>query len=92
MLAGPYPGEVDDGDDPHLAVADPAGAGRGDDGVDQAFGVGVVDDDLDPNLGDEVDAVLGAAVHLLVAPLPAVALRLAHGHPVDAERGGTVSR
>ena len=36
----------------------------------------VVDHDLDADLGDEVDLVLGAAVDLGVALLSAVALRL----------------
>ena len=44
-----------------------------DDRLDDAVDVGVVDDDLEPHLRHEVDAVLGAPVHLGVAPLAAEA-------------------
>ena len=48
--------------------------------------VGVVDDDLDPDLGHQGDVVLRAAVDLGVALLPAVAADLRHGHAGDADR------
>ena len=41
--------------------------------------------DLHPHLGDEVDGVLGTPVDLGVAPLPAEALHLGHGHALDAQ-------
>ena len=69
---------LDRGDE-DLAVADLAGLGGLDDRVDAALGVAVLDDDLDLHLGQEVDDVLGAAVELGVALLPAEALDLGDG-------------
>ncbi len=63
-LAGPYADRLVDGNAPHLAVADLAGAGGLDDDLDQFLGVRVLDEDLDADLGDEVDGVFGAAVDL----------------------------
>ena len=45
---------------------------------------GVVDDDLELDLGHEVDLVLGAAVGLGVAALAAEAAHLGDGHADDA--------
>ena len=44
------------------------------------------DRDLDPQLGQEIHRVFGAAINFRVALLPAVAFDLGHGHAVDAER------
>ena len=44
----------------------------------------IVDQDLDLHLGDEVDRVLSAPVHLGVTRLASEALHLAHGHAVHA--------
>src|SRR5690606_38791441 len=74
-----------DGGDPHLAVTDLAGVGGGGHRVDHLVDACVVGDDLDLQLGHEVDGVLGAAVDLGVALLPAVALHLADRHPQHAE-------
>src|SRR5687768_8889362 len=63
-----------DGCNPYLAVADLVGAGGADDGAGHPFDVGVVDENLDLDLGDEVDRVLRASVDLGVAPLAAEAL------------------
>ena len=52
------------------------GAGGVHDDVDHLVDGGVLDHHLDPDLGDEVDGVFGAAVNLGVALLPAVALDL----------------
>src|SRR6266550_1282149 len=71
--------------DPHLAVADLVGAGGGDDGAGHPVDLAVVDQDLDPHLGHEVDRVLRAPVDLGVAPLTAEALDLRDGHAGDAE-------
>jgi hypothetical protein len=83
-LPGADPHQVVDGHGPHLAVADLVGAGRRHDQIDDGSGVGVIDDDLDANLGHEVDLVLRPAVHLGVAALAAEALDLADRHAGDA--------
>ena len=57
-----------------------------DDGdAEDVVGVLVVDDDLDADLRDERDVVLGTAVDLRVALLPTVAADLADGHAGDTE-------
>src|SRR6185436_20437273 len=72
-LAGAHPHQLVDGHAPDLAVADLPGLGRGLDDVDDTIGLIGVDEDLDARLGDEVDRVLGAAVHLGLAALAAEA-------------------
>ncbi len=42
-------------------------------------------EDLDADLGHEVDGVLGAPVDLGVAPLAAESLDLGHGHTLHTE-------
>src|SRR5581483_485780 len=71
---------------PDLAVADAAALRGLHHDADQVFGVLVVTEDLDAHLRHEIDLVLGAAVHLGVAALPAVPARLRDGHAVHAER------
>ena len=44
----------------------------------------VLDEDLDADLGDEVDGVLGTPVHLRLAALAAEAPDLGDGHALDA--------
>src|SRR5882757_9308569 len=66
--------------DPDLAVTDLAGAGCLDHGVDHLVHHRVVGDDLDADLGYEVDRVLSTPVDLGVALLPAVTLHLADRH------------
>ena len=70
---------------PDLAVADLAGAGGLDHRVDNLERIGLGHEDLDLDLGNQVDGVLRAAVDLGVAPLAAEALDLTHGEPLDAE-------
>ena len=53
--------------------------------MDGALGEGVGDDDLDLDLGQEVDGVLAAAIELGVAFLASVAARLEHGDAFDAD-------
>src|SRR6266545_6763051 len=84
-LPGPDPPDVVDGHDPYLAVADLAGASRFEELLDHPVDVAVVDQDLDPDLGHEVDRVLGAPVDLGVTLLPAVALDLADRHAEHAD-------
>ena len=43
------------------------------------------DRDLEPQLGQEIHGVFGAAINLHVALLPAVAFDLGHGHAVHAD-------
>ena len=71
--------------DPHLAVADLPGTGHIDDGVGHLVDLGIVDDDLEPDLRHELDLVLRTPVDLGVAPLAPEPLGLRQGHPVDAE-------
>ena len=59
--------------------------GRLGDGTDDLIDGLVGDDDLEPHLGDEVDLVLGTAVHLGVAALAAEAADLADGDARDAD-------
>src|SRR4029450_7980871 len=70
-LPGPDPPDVLDGHDPYLAVADLAGASRFDELLDHPIDITVVDEDLDPDLWNEVDRVLGAPVDLRVPALTA---------------------
>ena len=67
---------------------------RLDDRLDAALGVAVLDHDLDLHLGQEVDHVLGAAIELGVALLPAEALDLGDGQaetPISASASRTSS-
>ena len=41
--------------------------------------------DLPPDFGKEIEVRFRAPVHLDIAPLLAVSVRLAHGRPVDSE-------
>src|SRR5213595_2547281 len=73
--------------DEDLAVADVAGLGRAGDHFGDLVHEVVRNDDLDLDLGKEVDRLLAAAVELGVALLPAEAAHLRHGHP-DHPDGG----
>lgn len=84
-FAGPYPDGAVDRNAPDLAVTDLAGPGGLDDDLDELFGVLVLDEDLDADLGDQVDGVLGAPVDLGVAALPPVTAGLGDGEPLDSE-------
>src|SRR5215217_8276176 len=84
-LPGPDPPDVVDWHDPYLAVTDLAGASRFDELLDHPVGIAVIDQDLDPDLGHEVDRVLGAPVHLGVSALPAEALDVGDGEALYAE-------
>jgi len=70
--------------DPHLAVADATGAGGGRDHRGHVGCVLELAQHLDPRLGDDVDGVLGAPVHLRLASLAAEARALGDGHALDA--------
>src|SRR5690606_6712611 len=83
-FAGPHADHRVDRPRPDLAGADLAGVGGLDDGVVDLLVVVLLDADLDPDLGHQVHLVLGAAVDLGVAALPAVPARLAHRHALDA--------
>src|SRR5665213_114200 len=69
--------------DEDLAVADAAGMGRVLDRLDGAFDQGVLHDDLDLHLRQEIHHVLGAAVELGMAFLATETLGLGHGDALD---------
>src|SRR3546814_1352510 len=75
--------------DENLAVADLAGAGGLHHRLDHGVGLVVGDRDLELDLGQEIDHVLGAAVQLGVALLAAEALDLGDG---DARHAGVGQR
>src|SRR6266850_8183913 len=68
-----------------LAVADAAGMGRAADCLDRLLDHLILDDELDLHLGQEVDHVLGAAIQLGMALLPAETLHLGHGQAGDPD-------
>src|SRR5215469_16512098 len=91
-LGPPYPivdsNRLLGGDDEDLAVADipvRSGAGHVHDAVDRAVEEVVVDEDLQRDLAQQMRLVLVAAIHLRAAPLAAVALGIADGHPRYAD-------
>ena len=67
-----------------FAVADVAGAGGAEDGLDDLVLEGVGDDDLELDLGEKIDGVLAAAIELGVALLAAVAAGFQNGDSFDA--------
>src|SRR5215470_16510474 len=69
--------------DEDLAVADPSGARRADDRIDDLRDALIRDEHGDLHLGQEVDDVLRAPVELRVALLPPESFHLLHGHAVD---------
>ncbi len=76
-----------DGGDEDLAVPDFAGVGGFDDGFGDGPGIGIVDDDFNFDLGEEIDGVFTTAVNFGVALLAAEPLHLGDGHPLDADLG-----
>src|SRR5262245_8376781 len=86
-LARADPNGLVDRQHEHLTVADGSRLGGADDRradlVDEVVG----DDDLDLDLGQEVDGVLRAAIQLGVALLAPEAPHLGDGHPDDADLG-----
>src|SRR6185295_3914171 len=78
-LAGADAHDLLDRGDEDLAVADLAGARGLDDRLDRPVDQAVLKDDLDLDLGQEIDDVLGAPVELGMALLAAEALDLGHG-------------
>src|SRR6201996_113374 len=83
-LAGAHPHHRLHRADPDLAIADLAGARGPHDAVERLVGVVVLDQHLDPDLGHEVDGVLGATVDLGVPLLTSVPLNFADRHAQDA--------
>src|SRR4029078_2292376 len=69
----------------NLAVADPAGLGRSDDGVDRLFYHAVAEHEFEFHLGEKVDDIFGAAIKLGVALLPPEALGLGHRDALQAD-------
>src|SRR5271163_4541648 len=75
-FAGPHPHNSLGRDHPDLAVPDLAGGGRADDGVDNVVGLSIIHEDLEADLGHEVDLVLSPSVHLGVTTLTTETLGL----------------
>src|SRR6478736_2307942 len=71
--------------DPQLPVTDLPGASIVDDRVRHLLGLDVAGEDLHPDLGEEVDLVLAAAVHLGVSALATVATHLRERHARDLD-------
>jgi len=74
-----------DGGDKDLPVADLAGPRPFDDGRHDLGDPFIGHDDLQFDLGQEIDRVFGAAIDLGVALLAAEAFHLGQGHALDAE-------
>src|SRR5689334_13881616 len=68
-LTGPDSHDAVEVDRPHLAVADLAGSSVGADEVEDLVEVGRLHHDLELDLGDEVDRVLGPAERFALAAL-----------------------
>src|SRR5581483_2615921 len=71
----------------NLSVADLAGAGGARDRLDHLIHLAGLDSNLYLHLGQEIDDVLGAAIKLGMAFLPAKAFYFRHGHPLHADLG-----
>src|SRR5574343_1953988 len=84
-LAGTDADDLLDRHHEDLAVADLAGAGGLDDGVDGGFGGFSLDDDFDLDLGQEVDDVFGAAIQFSMALLTAKTLDFGDGQAADTD-------
>src|SRR5688500_5479699 len=69
----------------NLAVTGFSGAAYIGDGFDDGLGRGVVQNDFDAQLRDELDAVFGSAEVFRVAALPAVTRHLGDGDPLHAK-------
>jgi hypothetical protein len=71
--------------DPDLAVTDLAGAGRGEDRLDDLIGHRFVTEHLDFHLRKEIDGVLGSPVGLGVTSLATESLDLIDRHALHAD-------
>src|SRR5919109_1301799 len=83
LFTGPDADGPVDGHQPDLAVADLSGLRRPGDGVGDLVGIDAVAQDLDLDLGDEIDLVLGAPIGLGVAALATETPGLGHRHAAD---------
>src|SRR5579885_648967 len=79
VLAGADPNHVIEGGDKDLAVADLAGMGLEHDRFNRRLRHLILDDQVDLQLGQEVNDILGAPVHLGMALLSAEAFHLVYG-------------
>src|SRR3954452_5161777 len=71
--------------DEDLAVADPPGVRRRGDRLDDALGKAVLDDHFEPDLGQEIDDIFGAAIELGMPFLAAEPLGFGDGDSGDAD-------
>src|SRR5882757_217347 len=86
-LAGTNADDALDIGDEDFAVANLTRLGRLHDGFDDLVDQVAAYCDLDAGLGYEIDHVLGAAIQLGVASLPAEALHFGDGHARNADVG-----
>ena len=70
--------------DEHFAVAHLAGLRGTHDRVEHELQFRIGDDDFEFDLGDEIDLILGAAVHFGVALLPAETANFGYRHAGNA--------
>src|ERR1700704_4809138 len=84
-FAGPDANGLFDIGDKNLAVTDAAGLGRAPDGVDRSFDQVIPDHDLDFDLGQKVDDVLGAAIKFGVTLLPPETLGFRDGDALQSD-------
>jgi hypothetical protein len=81
-LAGPDPDDIGQIGDEDLAVANFAGAGRADDCLDDIRANSLGDDNIQAHLRNEVNRLLGAMIHFLLAALTAETLHFGV-RPID---------
>src|SRR4051794_16164517 len=84
-LAGANTDGLLDRRDEDLSIANPPGAGDRQDRLDDITNDVVLDDDLDPDLGNEVHDISRAAIDLLLATGSTKAFDLVDGHALNAD-------
>src|SRR3984893_19416606 len=86
-LAGADPQRVIDRRHEYLPVADLAGAGAGGDDLNRLVGEIGRDRDFDPQFGQEIHDIFGAAIDFGMSLLAAITLDLGYRHAMDADGG-----
>jgi hypothetical protein len=73
--------------DENLAITNLTRLGRSHDGIEHEWQIGIGNHHFDLDLGDKIDSVFGASVHLGVPFLATETPNLANGHAVNAALG-----